>query len=407
MMAKNSKTNDILTNETKISILNAIRENEGISRLEIAEKTHLSTATVTRVVESLITINDLVEERGSKTPPKGRPRKLLYFKGYDKYIIGLDLGTTYIRGVLSDLNMEARKEVDIITEAHRGYQHVISRLVGVIENLQNTNLVDRKKIKGVGIAIPGMIDTSRDLVIYSPAFDWHEVKVNEILKKKISLPVYYDNVSRVMALGELNFGKGRNYNNFIMINVGYGIGSGIIINKELFYGTNGMAGEFGHVPVCGDDLVKCTCGKTNCLTAYSSGDAIAKRVKMAIENGAKSKVTELVENNNDLITAEIVAKAAKMGDELSTGVFKRSMSYLGESIAGLIKMLNPQAVFFGGGVSLNGGIFWDNLRKSINDNMIHEKSAECEIYPVTYPGKSAVYGALALVLREILNFKLQ
>jgi glucokinase-like ROK family protein len=407
MMANNSKNNDILTNETKISILNAIRENEGISRLEIAEKTNLSTATVTRIVESLITIDDLVEERGSKIPPKGRPRKLLYFKGHDKYIIGIDLGTTYIRGVLSDLNMNARKEVDIITEAHRGYKHVISRIIGVIENLQNTNLVDSKNIKGVGIAIPGMIDASRDLVIYSPAFDWHEVKVNEILKKKVSLPVYYDNVSRVMALGELNFGQGRNFNNFIVINVGYGIGSGIILNKELFYGTNGMAGEFGHVPVCGDDLVKCTCGKTNCLTAYSSGDAITKRVRMAIENGASSKVTELVDNNYDLITAEIVAMAAEMGDELSTGVFKNSMNYLGESVAGLIKMLNPQAVFFGGGVSLNGGIFWDNLRKAINNNMMPEKSAECEIYPVTYPGKSAVYGALALVLREILNFKLQ
>ncbi|MBW1612383.1 MAG: ROK family transcriptional regulator [Deltaproteobacteria bacterium] len=407
MMAKNSKTNDILTRETKISILNAIRENEGISRLEIAEKTHLSTATVTRVVESLININDLVEERGSKIPPKGRPRKLLYFKGHDKYIIGLDIGTTYIRGVLSDLNMDARKEIDIITEAHRGYEHVISRIVDVIERLQNTNLVDRNKIKGIGIAIPGMIDAARDLVIYSPAFNWHEVKVNEILKTKISLPVYYDNVSRVMALGELNFGKGRNFDNFIIINVGYGIGAGIIIHKKLFYGTNGMAGEFGHVPVCGDNIVKCTCGKTNCLTAYSSGDAIAKRVKIAIENGTKSKVTELVENNNDLITAEIVAKAAQMGDELSARVFKESMRYLGESVAGLIKMLNPQAVFFGGGVSLNGEIFWDNLRKTINKNMIPEKSAECGIYPVTYPGKSAVYGSLALVLKEILNFKLQ
>ena len=405
-MAKNSKTAELLTRETKISILNAIRENEGISRLEIAEKTKLSTATLTRVVESLINVDDLVEQRGSKTPPKGRPRKLLFFKGHNKYIIGIDLGTTYIRGVLSDLNMEAIKEIDIITEAHRGFRHVISRIIGVIENLQNTNLVDRSKIKGVGIAVPGMIDFSRDIVEYSPAFDWHEVKINEMLRKKISLPVFYDNVSRVMALGELNFGKGRDFDNFIVINVGYGIGSGIIIDKKLFFGTYGMAGEFGHVPVCGDNLVKCTCGKRNCLTAYSSGDAIAKRVKLAIENGQKSIVTDLAENNDELISAELVAEAAEMGDKLSINIFKQSMSYLGESIAGLIKMLNPQAVFIGGGVSLNGKIFWDNLRKSVNDNLMHEKSTDCQLYPVTYPGRSAIYGAISLVLREVINFNL-
>lgn len=405
-MAKNSRNTEVLTRETKISILNAIRENEGISRLEIAEKTKLSTATVTRVVESLINVDDLVEERGSKTPPKGRPRKLLFFKGHNKYIIGIDLGTTYIRGVLADLNTEAIKEVDIITEAHKGFRHVISRIIGVIENLQKTNLIDNSKIKGVGIAVPGMIDFSRDIVEYSPAFDWHEVKINEMLRKKITLPVFYDNVSRVMALGELNFGKGRDLDNFIVVNVGYGIGSGIIIDKKLFFGTNGMAGEFGHVPVCGDNLVKCTCGKTNCLTAYSSGDAIARRAKLAIERGQKSMVTELAENNDDLISAELVAEAAKMGDKLSINVFKQSMGYLGESIAGLIKVLNPQAVFIGGGVSLNGKIFWDNLRKSVNDNLMHQKSTDCEIFPVTYPGKSAVYGALALVLDKIISFEL-
>jgi len=401
-----SKTVEILTRETKSRILAVVRENEGISRLEIARLTGLSTATVTRVVESLINGDDLVEERGNKTLPKGRPRKSLYFKGHNKYIIGIDLGTTYIRGVLSDFNTESIKEIDIITEAHKGHRHVLSRVVEVVKNLQNTNLVDTSKIKGVGLAVAGLINTSTDTVEYSPAFDWYDVKLKETLKKKINLPLFYDNVSRVMALGELQFGEGRNYDNFITINVGYGIGAGIILGKRLFYGTDGMAGEFGHLPVWGDNRIKCSCGKSNCLTAYSSGDAIAKRAVMKLKDGRKSLLSSLSENKMDLITAEMVANACEQGDKLALEIFKESIEYLGSSIAGMINIFNPQAIFVGGGVSLNGPVFWDNLIRVINENILDKRSTKYKIQPVTFPGKSAIYGAIGLVLREVLSFNM-
>lgn len=400
------KTVKILTHETKSRILSVVKENEGISRLEIASLTGLSTATVTRVIGSLINKDDLVEERGNKTLPKGRPRKLLYFKGHNKFIIGVDLGTTYIRGVLSNFNTESIKEIDIITEAHKGHEHVLSRVVEVVENLQNSNLVDTSKIKGVGLAVAGLINTSTDTVEYSPAFDWHDVKLKEILKKKINLPLFYDNVSRVMALGELQFGEGKNYDNFITINVGYGIGAGIILGKKLFYGTNGMAGEFGHLPVYGDNRIKCSCGKYNCLTAYSSGDAIAKRAVLKLKEGRKSILLSLSENKMDLITAEMVANACEQDDKLALEVFRESVEYLGSSIAGMINIFNPQAIFIGGGVSLNGPVFWDNLLRVINKNIVYKRSNNIKIQPVTFPGKSAIYGAFGLVLREVLSFNM-
>lgn len=147
-----------------------------------------------------------------------------------------------------------------------------------------------------------------------------------------------------MALGELQFGEGRNYDNFITINVGYGIGAGIILGKRLFYGTDGMAGEFGHLPVWGD--------------------------KLALE------------------------------------IFKESIEYLGSSIAGMINIFNPQAIFVGGGVSLNGPVFWDNLIRVINENILDKRSSKYKIQPVTFPGKSAIYGVIGLVLREVLSFNM-
>ncbi len=405
-MANVSTAAELLTRDTKIKILTAIRENEEFSRLEIARLTGLSTATVTRVVDSLIHDDNLVEERGNKTLPKGRPRKPLYFKGYDKFIIGIDLGTTYIRGVLSDFNTESIKEVEVITEAHKGYRHVLSRVVEVVESLQNTNLADSSRIKGVGIAVAGMINTSTGIVEYSPAFNWYNVDLKEILEESITLPIFYDNVSRVMALGELQFGEGRNYDDFITINAGYGIGAGIILGKSIFYGTDGMAGEFGHMPVCGDNLIKCTCGKYNCLTAYSSGDAIARRAVMKLKEGKTSLLTSMSGGEMGLITAEMVAKACDQGDELALDIFIASIEYLGSAIAGLVNIINPQAIFVGGGLSMGGPVFWDNLTRVINENMLDQRSTKCVIQPVTFPGKSTIYGAIGLVLREVLNFKM-
>lgn len=405
-MAASIKNGELLTRETKIKILATIRENEGISRLEVARKTGYSTATVTRIVDFLINEEDLVEEKGNKSLPKGRPRKSLYFKGHNKYIIGIDLGTTYIRGVLLDFNTESIKEIDVVTEAHKGHKHVLSRVIEVIENLQSTTLVDPSKIRGVGLAVAGMINTSTDTVEYSPAFDWHGIELRKILAEKIKLPILYDNVSRLMALGELQFGEGRKYDNFITINVGYGIGAGIIIDKKLFYGTDGMAGEFGHQPVCGDNMIKCTCGNTNCLTAYSSGDALAKRAVLKLKGGEKSILTELSDDIYDAVTAEMVALACEKGDKVAEEIFNSGVDYLGLSIAGLINMFNPQAVFIGGGVSLNGPVFWDRLKTVIEDNVLSRRSTKHVIEPVTYPGKSAIYGAVGLVLREVLIFNL-
>jgi predicted NBD/HSP70 family sugar kinase len=279
-------------------------------------------------------------------------------------------------------------------------------VVEVIHSLQDTTLIDSSKIFGVGLAVAGLINASTDSVEYSPAFDWKDVKLKEDLQKKISLPLFHDNVSRVMALGELQYGEGRNFNNFIVINAGYGIGAGIILNKKIFYGTDGMGGEFGHIPLLGDRLVTCSCGNANCLSAYSSGDAIAKRAVLKLKEGEESILSSLSGGEMNLVSAEMIAKACEQGDKLAQDVFNESMKYLGSAIAGMVNIFNPEVIFVGGGLSLNGPVFWDNLIRAIDENALYKRSTKCVIKPVTYPGKTAIYGAVGLVLNEVLNFKM-
>ena len=395
-------SNAAQTRHNKSLVLQSVWKDCGISRLDISRLTGLSTATVSRLVDSLLQDNLLVENL-SVASAKGRPVKPVCFNGQAYYLIGIDLGTTFIRGVLTNLGLETIKEIEVVTESHKDPEYVLGKVAQVIMSLANTNLVDPSKIIGVGIAVAGIINLSTGIVEYSPAFNWRNVDLGNYMAQRIPFPVYFDNVSRAMALGEITFGTGPKFEDLICINVGYGIGAGIVIGRKLFYGTDGMAGEFGHLPVKGDEAISCTCGKRNCLTAYASGDAIAQRAIMGLKSNPNSLLNRIPLNE---IEAKHVAEAAMHGDTLAIQVFTNAMGYLGRAIAGLLNIFNPQAIVLGGGVSLNGPIFWDTLRPVIEENVFDHRSTQYHILPASHQNQAAIYGALAMVMQEILNLRL-
>lgn len=387
----------------KSCILHAIWENKGISRLEIARLTNLSTATVSRLVDILINKDKLIEERESIPGSKGRPMKALYFGNNKRFIIGIDLGTTYIRGMLTNMNAEPLKEIEVVTESDMDPEYVMDKVIDVIKRLSDTTLVRKEQIIGIGMAVAGIIDLREGKVIYSPAFNWRNVELYSYIKKHVNIPIFLDNVSRVMALGELTFGKGSEFDTVICINIGYGIGAGIIINKKIYFGNDGIAGEFGHLPVQGDNLIKCPCGKSSCLTAYSSGDAIAQRVRLLIKKQKSKILMDLCNNDPEKITTKLVAEAVRQKDQTAIKVFHESLHILGMSIAGLINIFNPQAIFIGGGVAQSGDVFWEPIVENIRNNVIEPLLNKYQVLPVSFRDRASIYGAIGLVINEVLN----
>ncbi len=403
----NRNKTEKLTNGSQIKhhkslILKSVYKSGNISRLDISRRTGLSTATVSRLVDLLIT-DQLLAERQPLASSKGRPMKPVSFNGAQHFLIGIDLGTTYIRGVLTNLSFEIIKEVEVVTEYQKEPEYILNKVVQVIKNLASTNLINTDRIVGVGMAVAGIINLSTGIVEYSPAFNWRNIELRNFMESQVPYPVYFDNVNRAMALGEMTFGTGPKFDDLICINVGYGIGAGIVIGKKLFYGTDGMAGEFGHIPVIGDEQVFCTCGKKSCLTSYASGDAIAKRALIALRSDSASVLHSIPAQE---LEARHVAEAAVQGDPLSVAVFTEAMGYLGRAIAGLLNIFNPQAIILGGGVSMSGDIFWNTLKPVIEENVFDHRSTKYRILPASHKGQSAIYGALAMVLQEILNLNL-
>lgn len=221
----------------------------------------------------------------------------------------------------------------------------------------------------------------------------------------IQLPVFYDNSTRLMALGELNFNKKSRVKNFAIINVGYGIAAGLVIDGNLIKGHSGFAGEFGHITVDTCSKVKCKCGKYGCLEALASGHRIASLGKNALDKENAEILKKLSEGNVNLVSAELVGKAAQQGDELSIEIYDNITEYLAQGIGNLANLLNPEVVYIGGGISLNGKFFFDLINKKISNYLLSPNQG-LKILPSTFTDQATSIGAVSLVLEKIMNLEL-
>jgi glucokinase-like ROK family protein len=386
----------------KVKVTNLIRDNHGISRAALAKKSGISAPTVSRIVETLIR-EGLVTETGMGVSNGGRRPTLLRFSGVDNFIIGIDLGTTNIYGVLTNLDAKVIVEIRRPTQVEDGFSRIMERTSEIINELRN-HLGDKKgKVCGIGMAIAGLINRERNIVEFSPDFHWHNVDVRAALSQSNEIPIMFDNVTRVMALGEMWYGAGRDCRNFIMINVGYGIGAGIIIQGIPLYGLKGMAGEFGHITLDKDSDAQCECGNFGCLEALASGNAIAKAAKKELLGGIGSVLLDMCKGDLSRLTAEMVADAAKQGDSLAWTIFDRAAEYLGLGISGVINLFNPEAVFIGGGVAQAGDILFSRVRKTVNARALNKTASDVAILPASFGSRAAVMGAISLILSGVVN----
>ncbi|MDC0584288.1 ROK family transcriptional regulator [Bacteroidales bacterium] len=387
----------------KKTILNLIRQEGQISRADIVKKTGISASTVTRIVDSLINEDGLAEQVGTGQSSGGRRPILVRFKGVNSYVIGVDWGRTHIYAVLSNLEGEHILETDLKTESDSEFESDLNKLVKVLGDLIDKSKVNKKKILGVGVAAAGYLNKDSGLIEFSANFNWRDVDVKTPLEERIGIPVIIDNVSRVMALGELYYGEGHKYLNSLFVNVGYGIGAGLILEGKPYYGTSGLTGEMGHNIVDPKSKVQCKCGRYGCLETISSGRGIARQAKEYISKNPNCTLAKIISDSKDKISAKIIIEAANQGDEGATAIIKKAGFILGQSIARMINLMNPDAVFLGGGVVLAGDMFINAIKQGAEEFTIPEAFKYCKILTATNGADAAVLGAISLILNEVLE----
>lgn len=385
-------------NLNKIKVLQLIRNEKEITRSEIIRKTGLSAPTVTRIVESLVRLN-LIQTDGIGSSIGGRPPQLIHFNSNENYVIGIDIGATFIRSALSNLAGEFIFEIQVPTNLKTGFDGVMAQVGRIIEKLCDRARQKSLTLWGIGIAVCGMVNKNSGIVEYSPIFGWKNVNIQKALSNYTRLNIALGNVPHLIALGELLFGVGKRHKSFICINLGYGIGSGIIIEGKLFGGADGIAGEIGHIVVDKRSPRKGLEGITGTLEALASGYGLAD---IAIERAKSDSESSLHALHSEDIDGRRVFEASKKGDRLANEIIDEVAEYLSIGIDTLIKLFNTECIVLSGGLVQNGDMFIDKIRKLLMKYSMSAISRSVPVVMSEFGENAALMGSFSLILERIL-----
>ena len=350
-----------------------------LSKPEICRLTNVTTPTVSRMIEELIE-EGWVIDRGCGNSIGGKRPHVFSLNPDAAYILGVDIGREYLRVAIFNLKnepIEGILEYPSILEEQDDEATLRYVREKIDETIGRLN-VDRAKIKVAGFALPGLIDREGTSYTY---LTYEQPGIKGILEEMLQIPVFIDNDSNVMAMAEHTFGVAKDVNNVLCVSVNECIGLGMILNSKLYRGGIGMAGEFGHICISGLEA-SCHCGKIGCLETVSSG--------RAIENVAGKPLQEIIE-------------AARKDDISAIDLLHRAGEKLGEGIATMIHLFNPDMVVIGGEIVQAGDLMLVPVQQAINKYALARMRGHCELKMSNLGVYSAILGTLMMVMEHLYD----
>lgn len=313
--------------------------------------------------------------------------------------LGIDVGGTNTAFGFVDINGKCIAESSILTKAQNSAADFFSRLYPEIEKLHNS-ISDRYILKGIGLGAPNA-NYYRGIVDNPPNLKWGVVNVVETLKQYYDVPVAITNDANASAIGEMLFGAAKGMKDFIVITLGTGLGSGVVVDGKLVYGSDGFAGEIGHT-VFDPNGRQCGCGKKGCLETYASATGIRRTVMELLANSNGDSALRNISYND--LDSKMIYSAAIAGDKLAIEAFDYTGKILGLKLADAVAVTSPEAIILFGGLAHAGNIIIDPTKKSLEENLFHVFRNKVKVIPSGLPeGNSAVLGASALIWNEIIK----
>lgn len=298
--------NRYLKEFNQTGILDLIRIHKSISRADLSKLTGLSPTAIGGIVSGLLEAGYITEVGIGKSKGGRRPM-LLELKPQSFYSIGIDVDTNYLRLVLMDITSKVIDERLVNVPQTLFFEVIIKEIANKTFEIMKDNNIEVKKLLGVGVSIPGMIDSRGGKVILAPNLGWENVDIIEKLTELINLPVFIENEAMASAICEYWVGACQGTKNFVCINIMSGIGSGIFIDGKPYRGAGGTTGEVGHI-VVDDSGKKCGCGNYGCLETFSSTNGIIERANHLIKQGVVSKLND-IENIEEINIKTIIDTA--------------------------------------------------------------------------------------------------
>lgn len=380
----------------KKSILKQLYFGNTLSCADISERIEKSLPLTTKILQELLK-EEYITETGF-APSSGGRRPLTYsLKPNVLYVVSIAMDQFVTRITVMDMNNQyvtpvEKFELNLLKNTRS--LEILTERINI--HLANSGIL-KSKIAGIGIGMPGFVDAAKG--INYTFLETGDKNIPDYIAEKTGLDVFIDNDSSLIALAELRFGKARNKANAMVINIGWGVGLGLILNSKLFRGYNGFAGEFSHIPLFSNNKL-CGCGKTGCLETETSLSVIVEKARQGVINGRTSILKDQVFDINIETAFEMIIKAAQKGDQFAVELFSEAGYNIGRGVAILIHLLNPETVILSGRGSLAGKIWKAPIQQAINAHCIPRLAASTEVEISALGYEAELIGSAALVMEN-------
>ena len=367
---------------------------------DLGKELDLSVPTVTKMVGELID-DGIVMDFGKVETPGGRRPNIYGLNQNSGYFIGVDICHSHVNIGITDFKGELISDELSIPFIESQPQERFQRLCEIITQFIHNSKVPKHKILSMGINISGRVNTLTGHSYSSFYFD--ERPLTEMFENELNINVSIDNDSRAMTYGEYIKGCVNGEKNVLYVNVSWGLGLGIIVGGQLYYGKSGFSGEFGHIPAFGNEIL-CHCGKKGCLETEASGLALHRKFLEKLHSGHSSLLTQKSGYNpNAPISLNDIIEVALQEDMLAIELIEEIGNSLGKHIAGLINLFNPELVVIGGTLAYAGDYLMLPLRSAIRKYSLNLLSKDSTIKVSKLGEKAGLLGASLLARSKFIG----
>lgn len=314
-----------------------------------------------------------------------------------KACVGVDIGGTNLRFALVDGNGAILLREHQQTEINLGRQSFLDKLLAGIASMIHGGEVLNMKVEAIGLGIPGLIAGSGLILSSVNLLAIEMLNLKDIVSEATGLPVIAVNDANASAFGEKMFGAGKEIHSLLLLTLGTGVGSGLILDDKLWIGIDGVAAEYGHATVEPDGLT-CHCGNRGCLEQYASASALVRAAVRALAEGRTGMLAELPRSS---LSAEEIAAAAREQDPLAVELFESAGRYLGIAVATIANLLNLEAVILSGGVAASFDLLIGSIRKEIRGRAFAVPASRIEVMKGRLGDDAGILGAAALAAQLI------
>jgi glucokinase-like ROK family protein len=388
----------ILVNAAEVEIIRALRRQGRISRSEISNITGWSKAKASQEIRGLVDKGYLVEI-GEGASQGGRKPRLLRINNQLGFVAGIDMGATSLEVALADVTGSIVQRCTEATDVKLPPESVLGRCSELLLELIRAQGGTPDQMLGIGVGVPGPVDFARGVLVAPPLMpEWENYPIRDFFKKTFpSAFVVVDNDVNIMALGEQRVGDGAGIDHFIFVKIGTGIGAGIISNGKLHRGSDGCAGDIGHICVDKEGPL-CACGNKGCLEAMAAGPAIAAKALDAARNGSSPILSQMRDSNGGILRPEDVNAACREGDQAALDIIRESGQMIGDVLATLVNFFNPSHIFVGGGITNFGNHLLVAIRRAVLHRSLPLATTHLSIKFSRVGSNAGVMGAISLAL---------